>query len=58
MLSKKKKNGRPKTIKGLTRVSLSLSASEKTELKKQANESGCSISEYLRKLIKDNKEGK
>ena len=52
VLEKKKiKLGRPSTLKGLERISLSLSSSEKLELRKQAIAKGISVSQFLRDLI-------
>lgn len=52
VLEKKKiKLGRPSTLEGLERTSLSLSAKELENLKKRALEERLSVSQYLRDLI-------
>ena len=54
----KTKIGRPSTLKGLDRISLSLSLEEKKELKRQSEINGsASISHYLRELIKRESKG-
>lgn len=54
----KAKIGRPSTLKGLDRISLSLSLEEKKELKRQSEITGsASISHYLRELIKRESKG-
>lgn len=54
---KSKKIGRPSTVKKLTRISLSLSASEKKEFLRQGLACGSfSTSRYLRFLIDENRD--
>ena len=52
--TQKPKTGRPKTLKDLERISISLSKKEKEILLALAKKENLSISEFIRNLIKVN----